>query len=88
MATADTTESDDAHSGSESATLGPTLKRLAWHLLLPVRAFAFWVAALLPLTYVPLLATGLPSADPSSFGGLLALNAVAFVVGHSYNQPA
>jgi hypothetical protein len=88
MATVDTTESDDTHAGSESATFGALLKRLAWWLLLPVRALAFWVATLLPLTYLPLLATGLPSADPSSFGGLLALNAVAFLVGHSYNQPS
>jgi hypothetical protein len=48
---------------------------------------AFWLAALLPFAYLPLLATGAVGVDPTGFAGLLGLNAVAFVVGHSHNSP-
>jgi ABC-type anion transport system duplicated permease subunit len=52
-----------------------------------VRFVAFWVATLLPFAYLPLLATGMVTTHGASFAGLLCLNAVAFVVGHSHNRP-
>ena len=54
--------------------------------LRPVQFVAFWLAALLPLAYVPLFATE-SLADPVTFAGILAVNVVAVVCGHSYNQP-
>jgi hypothetical protein len=53
----------------------------------PIRFVAFWVAALLPLTYPPLLASGVIAGHQVTFVGVLCLNAVAFVVGHSHNSP-
>lgn len=46
---------------------------------------AFWLAALLPLAYLPLFATKTVT-DPYVFVGALALNAVAVVFGHAHNQ--
>ena len=63
------------------------LRDAVTYAVLPVRFVAFWVAALLPLTYPPLLATGVLTGHRVAFAGVLALNAVAFVVGHSYNRP-
>jgi hypothetical protein len=51
-----------------------------------VRALAFWVATLLPLTYLPLLATGVAAERPLGFAALLCVNATAFVVGHAYKR--
>jgi hypothetical protein len=53
----------------------------------PVRFVAFWVATLLPFTYIPLLATGLVTTHALAFAAVLCLNAVAFVVGHGYGRP-
>ena len=47
-----------------------------------VRGAAFWVAALLPLSYVPLLHT--VSISFAGFTKLLLVNVVALFVGHSY----
>lgn len=44
-----------------------------------VRAVAFWVAALLPLCYLPLMYVA-----PTSLVKLVALNGVAVLVGHGY----
>lgn len=52
----------------------------------PIRMISFWMAVALPFLHVPLLLRGL--SDPSqtlTFLGLLALNLVALLVGHSYN---
>lgn len=49
-----------------------------------VRAAAFWIAALLPLSYLPLLA-----GASTSIGGvtkLVLLNVVAVLVGHGYRS--
>nr|WP_305882616.1 hypothetical protein [Haloplanus ruber] len=64
-----------------------TLRAALAYAALPVRFVAFWVATLLPLTYVPLLAMGVVTGNQLGFAGLLGLNTVAFVVGHSYNRP-
>ncbi|RLM57084.1 hypothetical protein DVK02_04620 [Halobellus sp. Atlit-31R] len=50
----------------------------------PVRFVSFWAAIALPFLYVPLLAGGLEGSEPNAFVALLAVNAVALVVGHGY----
>jgi hypothetical protein len=50
-----------------------------------VQRVAFWTAIVLPFLYLPLLAGGLSSASVTlAFLGLLALNALAVVVGHPH----
>lgn len=49
-----------------------------------VRGAAFWLAALLPLSYLPLLQAA--SLSFAGFTKLLVLNVVALVVGHSYGS--
>jgi len=86
MSTADPTRPDrlvrDALAGADR------LRRLAGLALRPVRAVAFWTAAVLPLAYLPLLATGFVAANPGAFAALVAVNAVAFVAGHDHNREA
>jgi hypothetical protein len=52
----------------------------------PVRFVAFWLAIALPFLYVPLLYGGLTGEQTTVFGSLLALNAVALLVGHGHAQ--
>jgi hypothetical protein len=54
----------------------------------PVRVVSFWIATLLPLVYLPLLALGVPGQRPFTFAGLLALNGLTFVAGHEYKRPS
>lgn len=49
-----------------------------------VRGAAFWIAALLPFSYVPLLQSA--SLTFAGFTKLLLVNVVAIVVGHSYRN--
>ncbi|AZH25161.1 hypothetical protein [Haloplanus aerogenes] len=72
------------HAATESL---PALQTLAELAARPVRFVAFWVATLLPFTYLPLLAAGAVTTHRVAFAGLIGLNAVAFVVGHGYNRP-
>jgi len=80
-------------STSEPSTLsrvrGSELPRsaisFAASMLGPVRAAAFWSAVALPLTYLPMVATGAVWDRPVVFCALLALNAVAFLVGHGHD---
>lgn len=52
-----------------------------------VRALAFWLAVLLPLGYLPLLAAGLDSTTAVlTFLGLVAANVCALVVGQPYRR--
>lgn len=67
--------------------LQPLLESLAAVLVPPVRVVSFWVAALLPLTYLPLLATGVVADHPTAFLAVLCANAVAFVLGHGHRRP-
>lgn len=53
-----------------------------------VRAVAFWLATLLPLSYLPLLATGVTAEHPLGFVALLASNVLGFVVGHTHEPGA
>lgn len=49
--------------------------------------FGFWVAVLLPLAYVPLLATGaLTQTDGLLLYSLLVSHAVALLVGHGHSK--
>jgi len=50
----------------------------------PLRFVGFWAAVALPFLYVPLLFGGLESSEFTVFGALLALNALALVLGHNY----
>lgn len=51
----------------------------------PVQAIAFWLAVVLPLVHLPILATGLSNgAETTLFVGLLGLNVVAVVAGHAH----
>ena len=65
----------------------PALQRVAELIALPVRFLAFWVATLLPFTYLPMLAIGVVTTHRVAFAALVCLNAVAFVVGHGYKRP-
>jgi len=73
-----------ARTASESL---PALRTVAELAARPVRFVAFWVATLLPFTYLPMLATGVVTTHRVAFAGLVCLNAVAFVAGHGYNSP-
>jgi hypothetical protein len=77
----------DRTAADPRSALQQTLRTTATYLAVPVRFVAFWLAALLPLTYLPLLATGAIAGRRLAFAGLLCLNAVAFVVGHAHNSP-
>ncbi|MFB6107746.1 MAG: hypothetical protein ABEJ82_02750 [Haloplanus sp.] len=83
MSTSESLPTDDVARIAPEASI-QTLAALA---ALPVRFVAFWVATLLPFTYLPLLMTGAVTDHPTGFAGMVAVNAVAFVVGHSYNRP-
>lgn len=60
--------------------------------LVSVRVVAFWAAILLPLTYLPMLfgagaeTLGLVG-QPHVFLALIALNLLAFLVGHDHKLP-
>ena len=59
----------------------------ATSLLHGIRALSFWSAIVLPFFHLPLLVVGLDTPTQSVvFLGLLALNIVTLVIGHSY-QP-
>ncbi|WP_435346753.1 hypothetical protein [Haloarchaeobius sp. HRN-SO-5] len=54
-------------------------------LFAPVRMASFWLAVVLPFVHLPILLTGLGSADGAgTFLGLLALNMVTLVIGHGH----
>lgn len=50
-----------------------------------IRATAFWVAVLLPLTYLPTLHAGLAGEHPLAFVGVLSLNLLCAIVGHDHS---
>jgi hypothetical protein len=53
----------------------------------PVKRLAFYAAIVLPFLHLPLLVTGLQSETVTvAFGTLLALNVVAILVGHYYDE--
>ncbi|QLK25117.1 hypothetical protein HYG81_13580 [Natrinema zhouii] len=51
-----------------------------------VTAAGFWLGTLLPIVYVPVILTGIDSMSHLSlFIALLAVHALALVVGHDYS---
>lgn len=80
------TEAIDRTAFERFDSLHETCSVLAALLAGSVRAVAFWVATLLPLSYLPLLAAGVVADHPLGFAGLLAVNGVAFVLGHSHGR--
>lgn len=63
----------------------PRWKRLYRRLRAPLALLAFWSAIALPAAYLPLLALGIETiAHTTVLAGLLGLNAIALLVGHSY----
>ena len=74
-------ESGDDHAGRSPHDY-PSLSDLASS----VRMVSFWAAVALPFLHVPLLAAGLSTpSETLTFLGLLGLNLVALLVGHSHN---
>ncbi|WP_255151283.1 hypothetical protein [Halorarius halobius] len=80
---------------STSESIGPHVtdalapfERLADAVVGLVSFVTFWVGTLLPLTYVPLLATGALTTRPETFGALVAVNVAAMVLGHGHKRPA
>ncbi len=67
-----------------AASLARLGSALAEPVVCAARAVAFWFAVLLPLTYLPLLATGVAAKHPLGFAALLCSNAAAFVLGHTH----
>lgn len=56
------------------------------HLSHSVTAAGFWLGTLLPIVYVPVILAGIDSMSRLSiFVGLLAVHALALVVGHDYS---
>ena len=51
-----------------------------------VRWLSFWAAIILPLLYLPLLYVGIGAQTGALFLGLLALQLIALLAGHGYNQ--
>ncbi|SHG40157.1 hypothetical protein [Halobaculum gomorrense] len=49
---------------------------------------AFWLAALLPLAYLPALASGIASARPLLLAGLVTAHAAALVLGRGHASDA
>lgn len=77
----------ESHGPLASPALAP-FAHLADALVGVVSFLAFWVGTLLPLTYVPLLASGVVGPSPTSLGTLLVINVAAMVLGHGYKRPA
>ena len=51
-----------------------------------VQTVAFWLAVVLPLAYLPLLADGITGGELIPFTALLAANVVALTLGHDYGR--
>lgn len=74
--------------GSNRLLPGATglVSRVVGEVVSLVRGAAFWIAALLPFSYLPLL--GSATVSFTGFTKLLLLNVVAVFVGHSYRNDA
>ena len=64
----------------------PSLQRTAQYVAAPLRFVGFWLAVALPFLYLPLLVGGLSGGQTQVFVGLLGLNVLALLVGHSYGR--
>jgi hypothetical protein len=63
-----------------------SLHRGAQLVAAPLRFVGFWLAVALPFLYVPLLVGGLSGGQLQVFVGLLGLNVLALLFGHSYGR--
>jgi hypothetical protein len=63
-----------------------TLATLAERTAAAVRAVAFWLAVVLPVAYLPLVADGVAGSELVPFVTLLAANVVALTVGHDHRR--
>ncbi|ELZ71185.1 hypothetical protein C5B91_06210 [Haloferax sp. Atlit-10N] len=72
-------------STNDSLALGfaSTIGRLAYA---PLETVAFWSAVALPLAYLPVLSGGLSTGELPLFAGLIAVHAVALVLGRDHGQ--
>lgn len=86
MSVSDRALTDHAARTVDQLRLPAAMATAAALLTRSVRAVAFWVATLLPLSYIPLLATGVIAERPLGFAALLCVNATAFVVGHAHKR--
>ncbi|WP_226481219.1 hypothetical protein [Natrinema amylolyticum] len=56
------------------------------HLSHTVTAAGFWLGTLLPIVYLPVIVAGIDSMSRLSlFVGLMAVHALALVIGHDYS---
>ena len=63
------------------------LEEFAPTLATPVRVAGFWGAIVLPVCYVPVLATGLSTSfEAGIFLGLIGVNLLALYVGHAHRR--
>jgi hypothetical protein len=77
----------NSSTNEQPAPLGATLPDVSESLIKPIRGIAFWTAIALPFLHVPLLLSGLDSGSTrAAFLALLACNALALLVGHSYRS--
>jgi hypothetical protein len=70
---------------TDAVTVGRRAVRTALH---SAQFAAFCAAIVLPLTYLPLLTNGLSLQEATVLATLLAVHAVALVVGHGYGDDA
>lgn len=83
---ADPNPDPDADANADPAA-NATLEAVAPTLAAPLRAVGFWGAIVLPLAYLPVLATGLSSSlEAGLFLGLLGVNFLALYVGHAHRR--
>lgn len=69
-----------------SNTLPEVRKQVSAVLARSVEAVAFWLAVALPFLYLPLMLNGFTGQEAIAFAALLAVNAVALVVGHDHRR--
>lgn len=70
----------------ESPTFPEVRTQVSRVLARSVEAVAFWLAIALPFLYFPLVLNGFTGQEAVAFAALLAVNAVALVVGHDHNR--
>lgn len=65
-----------------------TVRNAATLFVAVVRAFAFWVAALFPLTYLPAFFVAATANRPLLIGGLVVVHVAALVGGRRHRRDA
>lgn len=70
---------------SRSVSLPTSTSRALHSLTGGVQRIAFWAAVLLPLAYVPLLATPINDPQLMTLAGLIAVHVGCLLAGHDYS---